>query len=417
MDLFEEKTNVFDEEYKLTEEWTPDDMPEREEEVKEMYGTFSALERAIADDDPLSQTENCVVYGKAGQGKTVGSRIVLENLELLPEKVGSDKEVHTFEVSLKDVNTSYQAVGNILVEIEPETESPPEGYSLGGLNARMFNRLDEIGGHVILFLDEIDNLGSDDDLLYQIPRARSNGKIENAHVSILGVSNDLQFQASLSAKAKDSLTVNEVNFSPYNADQLRSILNSRVEMGFKDGVVDDGVIARTAALAARDTGSARQALRLIRKAGDVACSDNSERVTEKHLDVAIDKIESINITNTLSTLTTNDQAVLLALAILERRGETPARTKKVYSEYKRVCSVCDIDTLTIRSIRDKIPNLGTYNLALVHKTTGGSRGGERYKTELSVDYNSLMDGFEETTRFDDVIDDIEMFAEQSTLSQ
>lgn len=415
MDLFEEKTNVFDEEYKLTEEWTPNDMPEREAEVKDMYDTFSSLERAVVDDAKLSQTENCVVYGKAGQGKTVGARIVLDNLEQLPEKVGSDKEVHTFEVSLKDVSTSYQAVGNILVEIEPETESPPEGYSLGSLNSRMFNRLDEIGGHVILFLDEIDNLGSDDDLLYQIPRARSNGKIEDAHVSILGVSNDLQFQSALGAKAQDSLVVNEVNFSPYDANQLRSILTSRVEMGFKEGAVDESVIAKTAALAARDTGSARQALRLIRKAGDVACSDNSEVVTEDHLEQAVDKIESVNITNTLSSLTTNDQAVLLALAILERRGETPARTKTVYSEYKRVCSVCDIDTLTIRSIRDKIPNLGTYNLALVHKTSGGSRGGERYKSELSVSYDSLMEGFEETTRFDDILDDMDMFAQQSTL--
>lgn len=416
MDLFEEKTNVFDEEYKLTEEWTPNDMPEREEEVSEMYNTFSALERSITDDDKLSETEHCIVYGKAGQGKTVGARIVLDNFERLPDRMDSDKEVHTFEVSLKDVSTSYQAAGSILAEIDPEIESAPEGYSLANLHSKLFNRLDEIGGHVILFLDEIDNLGSDDDLLYEIPRARNKGKLENAHVSILGVSNDLQFQASLGAKAKDSFDVNEVNFSPYNADQLRSILENRVEVGFKNGAVNHGVITRTAALAASDTGSARQALRLIRKAGDVACSNNSETVTEEHLKSAIDKIESVNITNTLSTLTMNDQAVLLALAILERRGETPARTKTVYSEYKRVCSACAIDTLTIRSIRDKIPNLGTYNLALVHKTSGGSRGGKRYKSELSVSYDSLMEGFEATTRFDDVIDDIEMFAEQSTLS-
>lgn len=417
MDLFGETTNVFDEEYKLTEEWMPESMPEREEELDKMSKSFSAFHRAVEHGTPLSDTENCLVYGKAGQGKTVGARIVLEQLRSLPEKYDSDRDISTFEASLKDVSTSYQAVGAILAEIDPDIDSPPEGYSLKNLNDMMFERFDEIGGHIVLFLDEIDNLGSDDDLLYEIPRARSNGKVEDAHVSIIGVSNDLQFQASLSAKTQDSLSVNEVNFNPYNANQLRSILESRVEVGFKDDAVEYGAIAQTAAYAAKDTGSARQALRLIRKAGDIACSEQSEIVTEEHVDAALEDLENIDITNTLTSLTTNDQAVLLALAILEKRGETPARTKTIYSEYKRVCSICDMDTLTIRSVRDKIPNLGTYNLAIVHKTAGGGQGGEKYKTELSVGYSALMEGFEQTTMFDDVLDDIESFAEQSTLSQ
>lgn len=417
MDLFENTTNVFRKEKKLTEEWMPEEMPEREEELKKIANSFSSIVRHVRDGDEMTETENCLVYGKTGQGKTVGARSVLENLEQLPEKYDSDKTVSTFEVSLKDISTSYQAVGAILAQIDPDIDSPPEGYSLKSLNQKMFSQFDEIGGHIVLFLDEIDNLGSDDDLLYQIPRARSQGKLEDAYVSIIGVSNDLQFQASMSAKTRDSMVVSEVNFEPYDANQLRSILDSRVEGAFKDGAVQEAAIAKTAALAARDTGSARQALRLIRKSGDIACNKGDKTVTDDHVEDALDELETINVTNSLTSLTTNDQAVLLALGILEKRGETPARTKTVYSEYKRICSVCDMDTLSLRSIRDKIPNLGTYNLALVHKTAGGSRGGKRYKTELAVSFDALMEGFEQTTMFDAVIEDIDLFAEQSTLSQ
>jgi len=200
----------------------------------------------------------------------------------------------------------------------------------------MFRRLDELGGYVVFFLDEIDNLGSDDDLLYQLPRARANGRVNDVHLSVIGVSNDLQFKQELSAKTRDSLYEDEVHFDPYDADELRAILWDRVDAAFKDDAVEESVVAAAAAWTAKDTGSARQAIRLLHEAGDIACVEGSTTVTQEHLDAARDELEEVNIVNKLQDLTINDQALLMALALLESRGDTPARTKKVYSEYKRV---------------------------------------------------------------------------------
>lgn len=408
MSLFETDTNVFTNERALTEEWIPNDLPERETELESIAKSFRTTIRSGVD------PKNVLISGKTGQGKTVTARVVLEELHDYCQR--HDIDLRSYEISLQDVTTAYQLVGKILTHIEPGTTERPRGLSLSDLNERMFRRLDAIGGYVVFFLDEIDNLGSDDDLLYQLPRARSNGRVSNVHLSVIGVSNDLQFKQDLSAKTKDSLYENEVHFDPYDADQLRAILWNRVEAAFNDGAVDTSVIAAAAAWTAKDTGSARQAIRLLHEAGDIACVEGSDVVTETHLDAARDELEEVNIVNKLQDLTINDQALLMALAILEARGDTPARTKKVYSEYKRVADTIGINQLTARSIRDKIINLDTYHLAMTHKQKGGVQGGDYYLTELEVNLDSLLEGFERVAEFTDLVGHLDSFSRQSTLS-
>ncbi len=50
-----------------------------------------------------------------------------------------------------------------------------------------------------------------------------------------------------------------------------------------DDAVDDAVIALCAAIAAQDTGSARQALDILYKSGEIARTNGEERLTEDHV--------------------------------------------------------------------------------------------------------------------------------------
>ncbi|MDB2276722.1 hypothetical protein PM022_19805, partial [Halorubrum ezzemoulense] len=117
----------------------------------------------------------------------------------------------------------------------------------------LYEELDQIGGTVLLVLDEIDHLGGDDEILYEIPRARSNGYISEAKPGVIGISNDFGFRDDLSPKVKDTLCEEEIHFSPYNAPELRAILEERVAGAMYDDAVDDAVIALCAAIAAQDT--------------------------------------------------------------------------------------------------------------------------------------------------------------------
>ena len=133
---------------------------------------------------------------------------------------------------------------------------------------------------VIIILDEVDQLlkKGGDDVLYNLTRI--NGDLENAKVSIIGISNDLKFIEFLDPRVKSSLGEEEIIFPPYDAPQLMGILEDRSKISFNEFVITPGVIPLCAAFAAQEHGDARRALDLLRTAGEIAERQNAKKVTE-----------------------------------------------------------------------------------------------------------------------------------------
>jgi len=155
--------------------------------------------------------------------------------------------------------------------------------------------MEALGGTFLFILDEIDHLSDPDTLLYELPRARANGHLDAARVGVIGISNNYTFRSSLSPKVKDTLMEKELAFSPYDADELQSILTARAEKALVDGASEDSAIRLAAAKAAKDTGSARQAIDLLR--GVVMSLKNRERrrsrtTTSKWLPHAFSEVAS-----------------------------------------------------------------------------------------------------------------------------
>jgi len=407
MSRFEKSVTIFDNEDAVKEEWVPDDLPEREDELDKLEDVFMPIVNG-------STPHNAFLFGDTGQGKTVVTDVILNDLQKFVDDE-LDAQLTVVKATLQGSKTSYQAVGKLLTHVEPETMSPPKGLSYDDLVYRLFSALDDIGGYVVIVLDEIDSLGSDDDLLYEIPRARKNGRLEEARISLVGISNDYDYRKNLSPKVKDTLAEQEIYFSPYDANQLQTILKQREEIAFKDGVVEDGVIDLAAAFAAQDEGSARQALNFLYQAGVIARSNEEKTVTEDHIREAREMIEQENIIGNVSEFTVHNQLTLLALASLEAKGETPARTKEVYSEYTKIAERASIDPLTSRSISEKLPDFDTYSFANVKDTSGGSVGGKIFKSELDVKLDALLEAFEEVDRLSEIARSIPLGRRRSRL--
>jgi len=87
----------------------------------------------------------------------------------------------------------------------------PTGYPRRQVNEWLWEELDAIGSTVIIVFDEVDHI-DDDSILYQIPRARANGNLEESKVGIIGISNDFKFRESLSSKVQSSLCEKELQF-------------------------------------------------------------------------------------------------------------------------------------------------------------------------------------------------------------
>ena len=187
---------------------------------------------------------------------------------------------------------------------------------------------------------------------------RVNSDLLRSRVSIIGISNDLKFTEFLDPRVKSSLGEDEIIFPPYDAEQIREILEQRANVAFCPGVPQESVIPLCAAFAAQEHGDARRALDLLRISGELA-----ERVTlsfrsaEEHVRQAREKIEQDRVEEVIKTLPTQSKLVLYSIVLLEEQGTRNITTSAVYNMYKQLCPLVETDYLTHRRITDLIAEL------------------------------------------------------------
>ncbi|QFU82157.1 Cdc6/Cdc18 family protein [Natronorubrum aibiense] len=287
-------------------------------------------------------------------------------------------------------STSFSARSEVMARIQRLEEDkddfeevPMTGWPTDRVYSVFFDAVDYDERVVVIMLDEIDKLveKSGDDTLYNL--SRMNSELENSRVSIIGISNDLKFTDFLDPRVKSSLGEEEIVFPPYDANQLRDILEHRSEVAFKDGALSDDVIPLCAAFAAQEHGDARRALDLLRTAGELAERSQTETIVEEHVRQAQDKIELDRVVEVVRTLPTQSKLVLFAIILLEKNGVHSINTGEVFNIYKRLCEEIDADVLTQRRVTDLISELdmlGIVNAVVVSK----GRYGRTKEISLSV---------------------------------
>jgi cell division control protein 6 len=392
---FERGSPIFEDERPLTDDWDPNELPERNEELGQIH---NALAPAIRDTGV--GPHNMFLFGKTGQGKTAGVEYKLQDLEEAAAEAGID--ITTIQYNCAGDSSSYHVLINL---VERMTGVNLNGHPMSKITDEFFDAVTELGGTVIIVLDEIDNIGTSDEILYSIPRAKTNNNIpDDMHLSVIGISNNFKFRDNLSPKVKDTLFDEEIHFAPYDATQLRSILTRRAEQAFKDGVLAEDVIPLSAANAAQDKGSARQALRYLYKAGELASNTGDEQVTEEHVRTAQERIDRKNIEKGIREMTMQDQLSLTAVVALEVVGKTPAKTTELYVRYKDIASEIQADVRTQRSMRDHLLELDLMGVVDATKKQTGNRGGPHYVFEMASDLEMTLDILSEDSRLGDAMD-------------
>ncbi|MBP1988347.1 Cdc6/Cdc18 family protein [Halolamina salifodinae] len=412
----------------LRPSYTPHELPHRTDQINQMA---TILVSALRGDTP----SNILIYGKTGTGKTASAKFVSQELESTSQKYDVPCEVEYINCEITD--TQYRvlaqlankfiekntevvaekledlrelrsavtdggsdtdaladsefedvaAIDDRIAELEEDREEmeevPMTGWPTDRVYTKFFDAIDYHERVVVIMLDEIDKLveKSGDDTLYNL--SRMNSELENSRISIMGISNDLKFTDFLDPRVKSSLGEEEIVFPPYDANQLRDILQHRSDVAFKDDALTDDVIPLCAAFAAQEHGDARRALDLLRTAGELAERSQAETVEEQHVRQAQDKIELDRVVEVVRTLPTQSKIVLFATILLEKNGVHNINTGEVFNIYKRLCEEIDADVLTQRRVTDLISELdmlGIVNAVVVSK----GRYGRTKEISLSV---------------------------------
>lgn len=349
--------------------YVPGHLPHRKEQIDDIARILVA---ALRGETP----SNILIYGKTGTGKTAVVKYVGKELEETSEMKGM--LCSTLYINCKVVDTQYRVLYHLARLFGKNV--PPTGWPTDQVYDEFKNGIDTENRSIIIILDEVDKLvKKGDEILYNLTRI--NSELNNAKVSIIGISNDLNFIEFLDPRVRSSLGEEEIIFPPYDANQLRDILEQRSRMAFKPDTLKASVIPLCAAFAAQEHGDARRALDLLRTSGELAERLKGDKVEEEHVRKARDKIEVDRVVEVVRTLPTQSKIILYGVVALYKNNPKKISTGEAYNIYKRLCRQIDMDILTQRRVTDIISELdmlGIINTAVV------SRGRYGRTKEISV---------------------------------
>lgn len=407
MPRFERKRNIFTDKDALSESYKPDKIMERDEEIEEY---MDALQPVVDGWDP----NNIFLYGNTGVGKTAVTEHLLETLQEDTDQY-EDVDLSVISINCKTLNSSYQVAVQLVNELRPSGgEISSTGYPQQAVFNKLYTELEALGGTILVVLDEIDSIGSDDELLYELPRARANGNLDSTKVGVIGISNDLTFRDQLDPRVRDTLCQRELQFSPYNALELENILSSRADVAISDDAIEQGVLKLCAALAAKDSGSARQALDLLRLAGEIAENREADSIEQEYVEEAQETLEQERVVEGMRELTTHGRLALLAVISKAAKGETPCRTRSVYDEYASLCESAVTDPLAQRSVHKHLSELRMLGILTASENRSGSRG-NYYSYELDVPFSSAIAAMSDVLQLETEIKSIQETAARNNI--
>jgi cell division control protein 6 len=320
---------------------------------------------------------NVLIYGKTGTGKTAVAKYVGKELE---EAGTEDRKCYVIYINCEVVDTQYRILAHLARHFDKDI--PMTGWPTDQVYSEFRDALDEEKKVVVIMLDEVDKLvRKGDDVLYNLSRVNSD--LLRSKVSIIGISNDLKFTEFLDPRVKSSLGEDEIIFPPYDAEQIRDILEQRATLSFNSGALQESVIPLCSAFAAQEHGDARKALDLLRISGELAERTRSAVVSEEHVRAAREKIEQDRVEEVIKTLPTQSKLVLYSIVLLEEQGVRNITTSAVYNMYKQLCPLVETDYLTHRRITDLIAELDM--LGILHTVVvSKGRYGRTKEITLSV---------------------------------
>jgi cell division control protein 6 len=358
----------------LRPSYIPEKLPHREKQIDQLA---SILATALRGERP----SNVLIFGKTGTGKTA----VIQYLGKEISKADDWKKVSFLYMNCEIIDTPYavlQNVGNSFVQ-DFDDRIPFTGWSTERVYNILREKIDEEKRVVVIVLDEIDKLvyKSGDDVLYHL--SKINDDLEKAKISLIGISNDLKFTEFLDPRVKSRLSDEKMVFPPYNANELRDILQQRSKLAFDNGVIDDGVISLCAALAAQEHGDARRALDLLRVAAELVERSGNDKITEHHVRKSKNKIELDCVLEATRSLPTQSKLVLMGVILNEERGSARLTTGDVFSAYKELAKKAGASVLTQRRVTDLISELDMLGLVNARVKSFG-RGGRTKEIQSSV---------------------------------
>ncbi|MBI4360814.1 AAA family ATPase [Candidatus Micrarchaeota archaeon] len=376
-DVLASRQTVFAYKQALSPHFVPETLPYRELELRRMM-------EAIAPVLEGQKAKNLFLYGKTGTGKSSCTRYVIQKLDA--EQKPSVKALY---MNCRVYDSRYKVLQKVIHHFHPDFAKT--GYSFAVLYEKLLDWVEEEARQLVVALDEIDMVKDLDNLVYTLTRA--NDDLRSGSISLIGVSNKVDFKHRLDARSRSSLCEEELVFQPYNAEQLTGILKKRGAQAFKEGVLKESAVNLAAAIAASENGDARYALLLLLRAGELCDEKKKADVLDVDVEASRKAAEEEKAFEVIGTLPEHQQLLLYGLATLasdvtykrlvEEDGDKLYFSGEVYERYAATVKKLGKKPRTSRWYREYLKELD--NLGLINTVQSG-KGVRGHTTLIRLSY-------------------------------
>lgn len=338
----------------------------------------------VVNDQPPN---NLGIYGKTGTGKSLVARHVTQRAERTAKARGVN--VATVYIDCSDATTKTKAAKAISRSLDREynldLNIPRRGIGADDYLDYLWYDILPNFNHAIVILDEVDNLDevkSDDaeeeGILNTLSRAEEN-QFTDCNLGVVTISNKVRYKDKLSQRVESSFHQKDLVFKPYNAGQIKEILENRRD-AFHEGVITQGTIEKCSALSAQEHGDARKAIVVLKAAGETAEREGAAHVTEDHVEGAADYAEVDRIKELMRGDTPQAKAALYSLASLHltNPNDDGFSTTTIYERYKRVCETAGLSTLTYNRVYGLLREQKFLEIAASQRTDGGKKNAREH---------------------------------------
>ena len=374
--------------------YVPNVLPHRVDQIDKIASITSA---ALNGDQP----SNIMIYGKTGTGKTAVLNYIGNELKKADENEERCKYIY---VNCEVVDTPYSVLYNIgnQIIVEDSRRIPFTGWSFEKVYSEIVSYLNTMNKVFLVVLDEVDKLidKKGDNVFYYL--AKINENLLSSKVSLIGISNNMNFMNLLEPKARSRMGGESILFSPYTKEELEDILTERVKEAFDENVIDDSVISYCATIAAKADGDARVAIDLLKTSADIAERNGDSLVTIAHVKSAKNSIEFDLMSEAIKTLPPHSKLVLISIIKNYEAGNVSMTTGDVYKLYCSISNIVGVTPLTQRRVGDLINELDSLGIVTASVCSFG-RNGRTKVIELSID-KKIIDAFKENPIFKTIED-------------
>ena len=280
----------------LSPDYLLDHMPNRMNEIKTITQLiYESLEGKVT---------HVLISGQPGTGKTAAIKLVFKSLKEDTDALVC--YVNCFNKSTR-MGVLYSMVLDFFKDKRPTRKMPSRrGIAYDELLDSFQKELEKANTKVIVCLDEVDQL-KESELIHDLIRTRW----DSGHVQIIAISNNPFIFKDLDPRTKSRLyPLREISFNPYTREEMKEIVEAKVEAAFQEDVVDKEAIDFLAEFTVEKKGDVRVARETLMRAGDLARKLGEEKVEVKHIKENLGKSKHAKSIGLIKELSKQERFIL-----------------------------------------------------------------------------------------------------------